>query len=163
MHADRRKKKIKGRGAGGKAIVMGPLERHGKVPTKVVPDTKRKTEQGEVQANVEPGAEVFTDDLASYHGLDAEYVHEVINHAEAYVRGKVHTNSLENYWSLFKRCVNGTWVSVEPFHLFRYLDEDEFRFNSRKTTDAIRFGDAVAGIVGRRLTLQELTGNLAAG
>jgi len=160
MHADRRRKKIKGRGTGGKAIVMGLLERHGKVRTKVVLDTKRKTVQAEVQANVEPGAEVFTDELASYRGLDEDFAHEVINHAEAYVRGKVHTNSLENYWSLFKRCVNGTWVSVEPFHLFRYLDEEEFRFNNRKDNDAGRFVSATANSAGKRLTYEQLTGNV---
>ena len=88
------------------------------------------------------------------------YIHNVIDHAEAYVDGAVHTNGLENYWSLLKRAIKGTYVSVEPFHLFRYLDEQAFRFNQRTLTDAERFDDAVSGIVGRRVMYQELTGAL---
>lgn len=159
MHKDRKAKKIKGRGTAGKAIVIGLLERRGEARTKVIPDIKRKTVQDEVRDNVEPGSDVFTDQLSSYEGLDPEYVHQVINHAECYAKGNVHTNSLENFWSLLKRGIKGTYVSVEPFHLFRYLDEQAFRFNNRGDDDAGRFVEVVASVVGRRLTYQELTGN----
>jgi transposase-like protein len=104
------------------------------------------------------GTAVYTDALKSYEGLAPDYAHEVIDHAEAYVRGKVHTNGLENFWSLLKRGIKGTYVSVEPFHLFRYLDEQTFRFNARKTTDAKRFLDVLRATVGRRLTYKHLIG-----
>ena len=96
--------------------------------------------------------------LASYEGLSEEYIHEVINHAEAYVRGDVHTNGMENFWSLLKRGLKGTYVSVEPFHLFRYLDEQVFRFNAKHGVDFDRFRAVLSNIVGRRLTYSEVTG-----
>jgi len=109
--------------------------------------------------NVEAGSNVFTDELNAYFGLQAEYAHEVINHAEAYVRGNVHTNGLENFWALLKRGLSGTYVAVEPFHLFRYVDEQAFRYNNRgPMTDADRFTFAMRKIVGKRLTYTELTG-----
>jgi transposase-like protein len=98
-----------------------------------------------------------SDALQSYNGLD-EFQHQVVDHAVQYVDGNVHTNGLENFWSLLKRGLNGTYVSVEPFHLFRYLDEQAYRFNNRKMTDAERFDLAVKGIVGKRLTFEQLTG-----
>ena len=103
---------------------------------------------------------MFTDGWPSYNGLDdrSRYVHNVINHAEKYVDGKIHTNGIENFWSLLKRSIKGTYVSVEPFHLFRYLDEQSFRFNTRKATDADRFIQASMAITGKRLTFDELTG-----
>ena len=159
MHKSKREQKISGRGASGKVAVMGLLERHGEVRTKVVPDTKSRTLQVEVRENVEPGSEVHTDALASYRGLDPEYVHNVVDHAETYVRGHVHTNGLENFWSLLKRGIGGTYVSVEPFHLFRYLDEQAFRFNERDGEDADRFRKALGTVGGRRLTYDELTGH----
>lgn len=159
MHKDRKEQKIKGRGAPGKAVVIGLLERRGEVRTKSIPDTKKDTVQAEVRENVEPGSEVFTDALASYEGLDPQYVHQVINHAECYAKGNVHTNCMENFWSLLKRGIKGTYVSVEPFHLFRYLDEQAFRYNNRKDNDAGRFVEVVASVVGRRLTYQELIGD----
>jgi hypothetical protein len=97
------------------------------------------------------------DELLSYDGLD-EYTHAVINHAECYVNGQVHTNSMENFWSLLKRGLKGTYVSVEPFHLFRYVDEQAFRYNNRKMDDSGRFAMSVEGIVGKRVTYAELTG-----
>jgi len=151
------KRKAKGRGAAGKAVVMGLLERHGEVRTQVVPGTKGRTLRPEVLKHVEPGATVYTDELASYRGLDAEYAHKVINHAEAYAKGHVHTNGMENFWSLLKRGIKGTYVSVEPFHLFRYLDEQAFRFNTRKDNDAGRFLRVAASIAGRRLDYRHLT------
>ena len=96
----------------------------------------------------------------SYDGLEAEYFHQVINHAVEYVRGHIHTNGMENYWSLLKRTLRGSYVSVEPFHLFRYLDEQAFRFNNRKGGDFERFSLAMAQVVGRRLTYEELAGRV---
>ncbi len=133
------KRKAKGRGTVGKTAVMGLLERHGEVRTEVVPNIKEKTLCPEVRKHVAEGSTVFTDELKSYDALEDEYTHEVINHAEAYVRGNVHTNGMENFWSLLKRAIKGTYVSVEPFHLFRYLDEEAFRYNTRKDSDAGKF------------------------
>lgn len=152
------KRKAKGRGAVGKAVVMGLLERHGEVRTFVVDDAKRRTLKPRVQEHVEQGSQVFTDALRSYTGLSAEYIHGVIDHAECYVKGNIHTNGLENYWSLVKRCIKGTHVSVEPFHLFRYLDAEAFRYNNRKATDGLRFKAALQGMTGKRLTYKSLIG-----
>jgi ISXO2 transposase-like protein len=106
------------------------------------------------------GSEIHTDALKSYDGLEDEYTHNVIDHAECYVKGHVHTNGLENFWSLLKRTIKGTYVSVEPFHLFRYLDEQAFRFNERKDEDGDRgrFFKAIAGIFGKRLRYASLIG-----
>lgn len=93
--------------------------------------------------------------------MQRRFVHDVVNKTEAYVRGQVHVNGMENFWSLLKRGINGTYVSIEPFHLFRYLDEQMYRFNNRKMSDAERFNIAVKGIVGKRLTFDELTGKLS--
>ena len=142
----------------GKVAVMGLLERNGEVRTMVVPNTKRKSLHGEVSKHVEQGSTVYSDALRSYRRLEDDYIHNVINHAETYVRGNVHTNGIENFWSLLKRTIGGTYVSVEPFHLFRYLDEQSFRFNNRKGDDSDRFIKAAQNITGKRLTLKELTG-----
>jgi len=163
MHESKRAEKITGTGGMGKTAVMGLLERHGegghsRVKAKVIPNTKRKTLSPEIRQHVEEGAEVFTDSLKSYADLSDAYVHEVIDHAESYVRGKVHTNGMENFWSLLKRSIKGTYVSVEPFHLFRYLDEQTYRFNTRKLSDGLRFLHAAVGIIGKRLTYKTLTG-----
>jgi transposase-like protein len=134
------------------------LERGGKVRTKVVDNTKKKTLQSEIREHVLAGSALFTDALKSYEGLD-EFQHEVVDHAVEYVRGEVHTNGLENFWSLLKRGLSGTYVSVEPFHLFRYLDEQAFRYNHRQgLNDGQRFDLAVRQIVGKRLTFDQLTG-----
>ncbi len=111
---------------------------------------------------MESGAALFTDELKSYDGLESDYAHEVINHAEAYVKERVHTNGMENFWSLVKRALHGSYVSVEPFHLFRYLDEECFRYNNRKNGrgDAGRFSAIVSRIFGKRLTYAELTGKV---
>ena len=159
MHKSRRAEKIKGRGPVGKIVVMGLLERHGEVRTRVVADRGGETLQGGVRDHVEPGSEVYTDALASYAGLDPEYVHQVIDHAEKYVDGVVHTNGIENFWSLLKRCVRGTYVSIEPFHLFRYLDEEAFRFNTRKDNDSARFINVVRSVSGKRLAYARLIGD----
>ena len=159
MHAKKRRQKIHGRGPVGKAIVAGVLERGGEVRTKVVTKRRKKQLQGLIRDNVESGAALFTDELKSYDGLESDYAHEVINHAEEYVRERVHTNGMENFWSLLKRGLHGTYVSVEPFHLFRYLDEQSFRYNNRSSIgDAGRFQLALSRITGKRLTYERLTG-----
>lgn len=159
MHKGRRLRTIHGTGGSGKVAVMGLLDRHsGEVRTMVVPNVRRKSLHGEVSKHVEAGSTVYSDALRSYDQLDSEYIHNVINHAEEYVRGNVHTNGIENFWSLLKRSLKGTYISVEPFHLFRYLDEQSFRFNSRKGTDFDRFVQVLSRIVGKRLRYSELTG-----
>jgi transposase-like protein len=162
MHAGKRADRIQGRGTVGKTIVQGLLERGGKVHAKVVSDQKKGTLQGNVREHVSPGSHVSTDTLRSYIGLDAEYIHGMVDHsAGQYVDGKVHTNGMENFWSLVKRCLKGTYVAVAPWHLFRYLDEESFRFNERHGNDGDRFLDVVRSIVGRRLTYKGLIGKLA--
>jgi len=159
MHKDKKAVKITGTGGSGKELVMGLLDREtGKVRVKHIANRERHTLQKEVRANVEAGSQVFTDELASYTGLDKDFVHEFVNHAEEYVRGNVHTNGIENFWSLLKRGLKGTYVSVEPFHLFRYLDEQAFRYNERKDNDGGRFIGVMSQVTGRRLTYKNLTG-----
>jgi transposase-like protein len=162
MHKSKREKIIHGRGGVGKVIVMGLLERHGnqgsKVQTKILADTSRQTIPPAVRQSVKAGSNLITDALSPYSDLDKEYVHEVIDHAEAYVKGHVHTNGIENFWSLLKRAIKGTYVNIEPFHLIRYLDEEAFRFNTRKSDDADRFNYVVNGITGKRLTYAQLIG-----
>jgi transposase-like protein len=158
MHKEDRKRKIHGTGGYGKVAVMGLLERHGEVRCQVVPNTRRKSLHGEVSKHVETGATVYSDALKSYNQLADEYVHNVIDHAEKYVDGQIHTNGIENFWSLLKRGLKGTYVSVEPFHLFRYLDEQSFRFNNRELTDGQRFSIAASQVIGKRLTFAEVTG-----
>jgi transposase-like protein len=158
MHKSKREQKIHGRGPDGKAVVFGLLERNtGKVRTSVVETRKKRELQAIVRENVETGAALYTDALKSYDGLDSKYAHQVIDHAEAYVDGAVHTNKLENFWSLLKRAIKGTYVSVEPFHLFRYLDEQSFRYNERKLTDGERFQQVLGSVTGKRLTWNTLT------
>ena len=142
----------------GKVAVMGLLERHGEVRTMVVSNTKRKSLHNEVSSHVDAGSVVYSDALRSYNRLGEDYIHNVINHGEEYVRGHVHTNGIENFWSLLKRTLGGTYISVEPFHLFRYLDEQAFRFNKRKGTDADRFSALVSLITGKRLEYKQLIG-----
>jgi transposase-like protein len=161
MHVSERKRRITGTGTKDKTAVIGILERGGKVRTSVVPNRRKSTLQAEVRKHVEAGAALYTDALLSYEGLAGDYAHQVVDHAVQYVDGRVHTNGLENFWSLLKRGVSGTYVSVEPFHLFRYLDEQAFRFNNRKATDADRFNMALSGVVGKRVTYRELTGKEA--
>src|SRR6266404_3991826 len=161
MHVAQKKRRITGTGGKDKTIVFGMVERGGKVKTEVVASRKRESLQPEIRKHVEAGSALYSDALLSYRGLAADYAHQVIDHAVSYVEGTVHTNSMENYWSLLKRGINGTYVSVEPFHLFRYLDEQSFRYNNRKElNDAGRFDLAVSQIVGKRLTYKEVTGKV---
>jgi transposase-like protein len=165
MHADRRRSKQTDDYFKSKPIVMGMLDRDArKVRAKVVPNVKRETLQTEILKAVENGSTVYTDEAISYQNLAArEYIHETVNHAKEYVRGQIHTQGIENFWSLLKRGLTGTYVAVEPFHLDRYVDEQAFRYNNRATpdnplNDSDRFALVVSQIVGRRLTYAELTG-----
>ena len=161
MHKAKRERVITGTGGKDKTVVMGLMERGGNVRAMVVDNRKKKTIQANVRGHVEAGAAIFSDELKSYNGLETDYQHAVINHAVEYVNGNVHTNSMENFWSLLKRGLHGTYISVEPFHLFRYVDEQAFRFNTRKgMNDAERFSLAVSQITGKRLTYAELTGKM---
>jgi transposase-like protein len=161
MHKDKRTPV--GDAGNAKTPIQGVLERttEGK-PSRVrlkVLKTTRKTElQSMVREIVEKGSEVMTDAWRSYEGLSDMFVHQVVDHLETYAKGTVHTNGLENFWSLFKRALKGTYVSVEPFHLFRYCDEQAFRFNEREDNDQGRFLTAALGIVGKRISYAELTG-----
>jgi len=165
MHRDKRERyaAVKGHvgGATGKTAAIGILDRETReIRTKVIPDVKRETLQTEILKNVKYGSAVYTDDAVPYNRLNWRYVHEVVNHANEYVRGQVHTNGLENFWSLFKRHLRGTYVAVEPFHLDRYLDEQVFRFNNRKKPmdDYARFEKVLGQVAHKRLTYAELTG-----
>lgn len=164
MHAADRKRKMTatrgGRSTMNKTPVVGMLERGGKVRVRVVEDVRRRTLQSHVRDTIEPGATVYTDALPSYAGLDKEFDHRTINHAIQYVEGNVHTNFIENFWSLLKRGLNGTYVSVEPFHLFRYLDERMFTFNERESSDTDRFNKVLSLAAGRRLTFAQVTGKV---
>lgn len=149
-----------------KTIVMGMLDRDvRKVRAKVVPNVKRETLQKEVLAAVKYGTKVHTDEWKGYNLLHSRFIHEVVNHSQTYVNGQIHTQGIENFWTLLKRTLRGTYVAVEPFHLDRYLDEQVFRYNNRKDDngnkmhDGDRFNAALLGIAGRRLTYKELTGN----
>jgi transposase-like protein len=163
MHASVRARKITGTGGKDKTTVMGILERgkdgkSSKVRTAVVPNRRKKAIQTEVRKHVEAGSALYSDALESYKGLN-EFQHGVVDHAVQYVDGEIHTNGLENYWSLLKRSLHGTYVSVEPFHLFRYLDEQAYRYNNRKDmNDYERFELALSKITGKRLTYEHLTG-----
>ncbi len=161
MHAaDKKRRGISpagGRAADGKTAVFGMRERDGQVRTAVVGDLSRKTIQGHIRANVKPGSAVYSDAFGSYSGLAADFDHRVVDHAEVYVDGRVHTNGIENFWSLLKRGLRGTYVSVEPFHLFRYLDERVFTYNERDLGDLGRFEVVLSAVTGRRLTWAELT------
>ena len=168
MHASKRRERMNKRRGGQFHLtpVQGLLQRHGKgsrVIVKPIKTNRSKAIQDNVREYVLKGSQVFTDSLMSYRGLQDEYDHQIIDHAECYAKGKVHTNGLENFWSLLKRTIKGTYVNVEPFHLFRYLDEQSFRFNERKDTDAGRFQKAISGIIGKSLTFAKLTGKDEAG
>jgi transposase-like protein len=163
----RKKQKLgvrRGGSFGGKTVVMGLLERKtakgsSRVKTAVIQNVRKHHLMDQISKNVADGSKVFTDALMSYRNLGTYYEHQVIDHAEKYADGVVHTNGLENYWSLLKRTIGGTYVSVEPFHLFRYLDEQAFRFNERSDTDATRFSKTLRHIAGRRLTFEQLVGH----
>lgn len=162
MH--KREQKISGTGGSGKTIVMGILERgtedkSSKVRARVIEATTKAVLHAEVRKNVEPGSALYTDEGGGYRGLSKDYKHEYVNHAVEYVRDNVHMNRMENFWSLLKRGLKGTYISVEPYHLFRYIDEQVFRFNERKLSDFGRFTSVLSWVSGLRLTYKELIGD----
>jgi transposase-like protein len=165
MHADKRSARYQALSARPKTPVMGMLDRESRqVRASVVPNVRRETLQNAILEQIENGSQVYTDRGVGYDNLAArEYIHETVNHVEEYVNGQIHTQGIENFWSLLKRGLRGTYVAVEPFHLDRYVGEQVFRFNNRATrdnplNDADRFAIAVSQIVGKRLTYAELTG-----
>jgi transposase-like protein len=167
MHKGRRAR-IGGSGGAvrNKTIVMGQLDREsGQVRAQIIPFAQRDYMQANVKRNVKYGSKLYTDQHVGYDGLRFRYDHETVNHMIEYVRGRVHTNGIENFWSLLKRGIGGTYVSVEPFHLHRYVDEQVFRFSNRATkkvnrTDADRFEIALGHVAHKRLTYKELTGKV---
>jgi transposase-like protein len=161
MHKKRKNELQKVGRRAGKVVVLGMLERKGRIRAAVVPDRTVPVMREHVQNNVDVGSVIFSDEYASQWKMDDQYKHQVVNHAERYVDGQIHTNGLENFWSLLKRGLHGTYVSVEPFHLFRYIDEQAFRYNHRKDmNDGDRFAEVMKQAVGRRLTYAELTGKM---
>jgi transposase-like protein len=167
MHKKEREVKIKGTGGSNKTAVMGLLERHdGKkhstVRAEVVSNTRRESLHAVIHKNVEPGTTIYTDAWQAYRQLGTTFTHDFVDHAEAYVKDKViHTNGLENFWALFKRCIKGTHVSIEPFHLAAYVNSEAFRFNNRKTDDGTRFYRALQGTPDKRLDYRTLIGKNA--
>jgi transposase-like protein len=164
MHR-RSKRTIRAKNDGnwGKTVVLGLLERDGRARAAVAPTRKHYEIHKNVMANVEPGSTIFSDEYDAYQSLPEEFTHEMVNKLEGYVKGQVHVNGMENFWSLLKRTLKGTYVSVDPAHLQAYVDEQVFRFNSRDLTDAERFTTVMKQIVGRRLTYNELTGKTECG
>jgi transposase-like protein len=167
MHRDKREARYKADCARPKVPVMGMLDREARqVRAKVVPNVRRDTLQNEILSQIEKGSEIYTDSAPAYDLLKAQdFIHEQVNHVEEYVRGNVHTQGIENFWSLLKRGLRGTYVAVEPFHLDAYVTEQVFRYNNRATkdnplNDADRFALAVSQISGKRLTYAELTGKV---
>jgi transposase-like protein len=163
MHKNRRKRTITGPGHHGKAAVMGLLERHtekghSQVRAQVITDLRGESLYAVIHKHVEPDTNIYTDAWQAYRNMPPEYYHQFVDHAEKYVDGAVHTNGLENFWALFKRCIKGTHVSVEPFHLGSYVDSEAFRFNNRDVKDGDRFVMGLHGMTGKRLTYKRLTG-----
>lgn len=150
MHARRRAKGVK------KTAVQGIIARGGEVRTFVVPNTEASSLQPNVYRNVERASVVYTDSATGYSGLARDFIHATVDHVTQYVRDRVHTNSIENFWCLLKRSIKGTWTHVAPFHVDRYCDEQAWRFNHRKTHDGSRFNELMAGVLGRRLTYRRL-------
>lgn len=159
MHSAKREALKKNRRVtGDKTVVLGMVERGGQVRAKVVSNARRKNLLPEIQANIESGSNVYTDKLRSYDTLKEEYTHSSVDHQLCYVDGETHTNTLEGFWNLFKRGLHGTYTHIAPFHCDRYLDEETFRYNFRKTNDLGRFMQLMSQIFGKRLTFDELIG-----
>ncbi len=136
--------------------VFGMVQRGGKVRAKVIKNVRAEDVIPLIQENVEANSEVFTDQASIYRDLWYEYIHASVNHSIEYVRGAVHTNNIENFWSLLKRTIKGTYISVSPAHLQKYVEEQMFRYNERETTDQIRFVRLLELISGKRLTYSQL-------
>jgi len=163
MHRSKRVKGMNYSAGNGKTIVMGLLERNGKVRAGVIKDRKAQTMRPALHNNVEAGSHIITDEHSTYPFIAGDYFHEVINHIDGYVREHIHTNGIENFWSCLKRGLNGTYISVEPFHLDAYVAEQVFRYNNRRdNNDATRFAKVLSQVTGKRLTYAEVTGKVAA-
>ncbi len=166
MHKEQKVRYVRRGGSHGKTIVMGLLDRDLKqVRARIIPNVKRETLQPIVMREVKHGSTVYTDEHVGYDLLHQRFVHDVINHSVRYANGQIHTNGIENFWSLLKRTLSGTYIAVEPYHLERYIDEQVFRFNNRATkdnplNDSDRFVLALSQIVGKRLTYAEATGKV---
>jgi len=163
MHKHKREQAITTRGPHAKVAVLGILQRsRGENPSRiragVVQNVGRATLHGAIRDTVERGSTLYTDSWRPYRGLTG-YEHGMVDHAVEYVNGRIHTNGIESFWNLLKRSIKGTYISVEPFHLGRYVDEQVFRFNERKGYDCDRFATALRGALGKRLTYKELIGN----
>jgi transposase-like protein len=161
MHAKKREREIQGRGGIGKTIVQGFLQRNAddapsQIHAHIIPNAEQVTIMGEFLRHVEPWSVVCTDSALAFTNLADRYIHHMIDHSVRYVLGKIHTNGIENFWSLLKRCIRGTYVHVAPFHLQAYLDEEAWRFNFRKLNDGQRFNEVMKGVVGRRITYRLL-------
>jgi transposase-like protein len=158
MHESERKRKGVAQGGSGKTVVLGMRQRDGDVAAAVITNASSNAIHPEIHHTIRRGSTLYTDAWKAYQGLDGDFTHEVIDHAEAYVNGRIHTNGIESFWALLKRGLQGTYISVEPFHLFRYLDERVFTYNERTNTDRGRFEAVLGAVGGRRLTYAEATG-----
>ena len=159
MHSVERKRRVKKAGSPAhKSAVLGMVQRRGKVRAQVVLSRDAETIRNFVTSNAEPGSELMTDEWRGYHNLHDQYKHQVINHSIEYVKENIHTNSIENFWSLLKRTIKGTYVSVSPEHLQKYVEEQAFRYNERHGNDQERFVSLLELISGKRLTYQQLIG-----
>lgn len=158
-HRKRKERRITAGRPKHKVPVMGMVERKGRVKAGVMKDTRLHTLLTFLADHVEKGSKLYTDEATHYSNLENSYVHEVVNHSIQYVRDNVHTNSLENFWSLLKRSIKGTYVSVAPEHLQAYVEEQSFRYNERKGTDLTRFLEMIRSISGKRLIYADLIGH----
>ncbi|HRJ87094.1 MAG TPA: IS1595 family transposase [Pyrinomonadaceae bacterium] len=159
MHKAKRERfKMKGGRRDHKTAVLGMVERKGRVRAKVIKNNRGGTLVPLVRENVAEGSELYTDQWEAYELLASDYIHEAVNHSIEYVRGNIHTNSIENFWSLMKRTIRGTYVSVAPEHLQKYVEEQSFRYNERKGNDQLRFIGVLRSISGKRLTYEQLIG-----
>ena len=160
MHKkSKRKIRADNEGNWGKTIVLGLLQREGKVRAAVAPNRRKHEIHGNIVSNVAKGSKIYTDEWLSYDKLPSGFTHEFVEHLSSYVKGRVHTNGMENFWSLLKRTLKGTYVSVDPAHLQAYVDEQVFRYNNRKEmNDSDRFSTVLTQIVGKRVTYKQLIG-----
>lgn len=156
MHRHKRAARVTGRGPDHMTAVQGIAQRGGEVRTFVCPKVNGETLQRNVLRNVDRRAAVYTDAAGAYDDLSRSFLHKTIDHGTAYVAGPVHTNTLENFWSILKRAIKGTYTHVAPFHLHRYCTEQAFRHGVRKLSDAIRFHRVMMNVAGKRLTYRQL-------
>jgi transposase-like protein len=161
MHAKRRERVITGRGPVGKTAVHAVLQRTTEAGPSQIAAAPIGAETADkllrdVRSHVRYGAAIYTDESPAYRELCLTHRHGSVDHSQRYVDGDAHTNGVENFWTLFKRAVKGTYVAVAPFHVGRYVTEEAFRFNNRLKSDFARFFQALTQVVGRRLTYRQL-------